>query len=261
MLNGLDLFSGIGGISYALCKFVRPIAYCEIDDYARAVLLSRMASKQIHSAPIWDDIRTFEGNSFKRIVDIIYGGFPCQNISLCGDGKGLGGEQSRLYWEIHRLAREIFPKWIFLENVPSIANRGGLEIVKSLTEIGYGCRWCVLSAEGCGAPQKRERFYLLAMANSPCCWQYFCTGNAKTDIEMADSSQTRFNRIRNPQRIEKRQSGAVVSCLSDFWEKTESPFCGVDDGLPYRVDRIGSLGNSVCPQTTEKAFKYLMGIK
>lgn len=109
MLNGLDLFSGIGGLSLALAPWVRPIAYCENDRYAQAVLLSRMARSQLRLAPIWDDVRSLSGDTLRwaGTIDIIYGGFPCQDISAAGLGAGLGGERSRLYWEIHRLAREL----------------------------------------------------------------------------------------------------------------------------------------------------------
>lgn len=75
MLNGLDLFSGIGGISLALRDYVRPIAYCEIDPYCQGVLLSRMASGDLDNAPIWDDVKTLNGKDLEA-VDIIVGGFP-----------------------------------------------------------------------------------------------------------------------------------------------------------------------------------------
>jgi len=90
-LNGLDLFSGIGGITLALSEWVRPIAYCEIDRYCQGVLLSRMRSGDISTAPIWDDVRTLKGEMLPK-VDIIYGGFPCQDISTAGHGKG--------YWAV-----------------------------------------------------------------------------------------------------------------------------------------------------------------
>ncbi len=162
MLNGLDLFSGIGGISLALSDWVRPIAYCEIDKYCQGVLLSRMANGNIPVAPIWDDVGTLRGETLVGITDIIYGGFPCQDISVAGHGKGLAGERSGLFWEIYRLAKEILPSYIFLENVPAITSRGGLTVVRAITEMGYDCRWCVISAASVGAVHKRERWFCLA---------------------------------------------------------------------------------------------------
>jgi DNA (cytosine-5)-methyltransferase 1 len=162
MLNGLDLFSGIGGLAVALRQYVRPIAYCEIDTYCQGVLLSNMVSKRIFVAPIWDDVKTLSRDNLPNCVDIIYGGFPCQDISIAGHGKGLAGERSGLYWQIHRLAKEIQPKFIFLENVPAILCRGGSAVVESLAEMGYDCRWCVISAASVGALHRRERWFLLA---------------------------------------------------------------------------------------------------
>ena len=91
LLNGLSLFSGIGGIDLALREWVRPIAYCEIDTYCQGVLLSRMASGDLHKAGIWDDIKTLQVvPTWPMFCDIIYGGSPCQGFSVAGAGKGLG---------------------------------------------------------------------------------------------------------------------------------------------------------------------------
>jgi len=164
MLNGLDLFSGIGGISLALKCYVRTVAYCEIDRYCQAVLLSRMSERKIDQAPIWDDITTLskeELRDFPRI-DIITGGFPCQDISVAGSGKGLEGKRSGLFFEIVRLVKEIEPSFVFLENVPAIRTRGLLRVADEFTKMGYDCRWTCLSASSVGAPHKRERWFFLA---------------------------------------------------------------------------------------------------
>lgn len=164
-MNGLDLFSGIGGIGIALEPWVRTVAYCERDRYAQGVLLSRMRSGDIDQAPIWDDVTTLRADLLPRI-DIIFGGFPCQDLSVAGLGKGLAGERSGLFFEIVRLARECEPRFVFLENVPAIRTRGGETVVKELAKIGYDCRWTTLSAAAVGAPHKRERWFLLAHSNS-----------------------------------------------------------------------------------------------
>jgi hypothetical protein len=97
-VNGLDLFSGIGGITLALSPWVRPVAYCENDRYAQAILLSRQASGDLPIAPIWDDIRTLTYSILPVVkIDIIYGGFPCQDISVAGLGAGLEGKRSGLF--------------------------------------------------------------------------------------------------------------------------------------------------------------------
>ncbi len=163
MLNGLDLFSGIGGISIALSQWVRTVAYCENEPYAQAVILSRIASGELDNAPIWDDVTTLSGlRHLPANIDIVYGGFPCQDISVAGAGVGLGGERSGLYFEVERLVREIAPTFVFLENVPAIRTRGLERVVKGLSSLGYDCRWTTLSASQVGAPHKRERWFLLA---------------------------------------------------------------------------------------------------
>jgi len=165
-MNGLDLFSGIGGITLALQDWVSPAAYCEIDPYCQSVLLQRMQEGNLPSAPIWDDIRTLPTDELPAI-DIIYGGFPCQDISVAGAQKGLEGERSGLFFEILRIIDETKAPFIFLENVPNIRTKGAERVCKELAERGYDCRWCNLSAADVGARHKRERWFLLGYAKRP----------------------------------------------------------------------------------------------
>jgi DNA (cytosine-5)-methyltransferase 1 len=165
-MNGLDLFSGIGGNTTALREWVKTVAYCEINPYAKAVLLSRMGDGSIPTVPIWDDITTLRGDMFDIPIDIIVGGFPCQDISCAGSGAGLAGECSGLFFEIVRLAKEIKPQFLFLENVAAIRTRGLDTVVETLADIGYDCRWGAISAYDMGAPHKRERWFLLANSRS-----------------------------------------------------------------------------------------------
>lgn len=292
MLNGLDLFSGIGGISLALREYVRTIAYCEIDPYCQGVLFSRMASNDLCMAPVWDNVSTLQGEQFSGIVDIIFGGFPCQDISVAGKGKGLEGERSGLFFEIVRLAKEIRPKYIFLENVSAITSRGGIEVCEEVTKMGYDCRWCVISAASVGALHRRERWFLLAHSK-----HYGSYGSQerrgieetihddqkKQDIpkqskgsdqsgmlamqSFSDSSGMRCEQG-SGERIQSEGSSSQheksrdnSSEVFDFWKDTEPPICGVANGLPFRVDQIRALGNLVCPQQVKEAFEILMGIK
>jgi len=161
LLNGLDVFSGTGGITIALNGKVKPIAYCENCRYAQSVLLSRMSEGILPNAPIWDDIRTLRGEMFDIPIHVIYGGFPCQDISVAGLQKGLDGERSGLVFEVFRLCRELKPVFIFLENVPAIRTNGLDRILQELTCLGYDCRWTMLSAAEVGANHKRNRWWLL----------------------------------------------------------------------------------------------------
>lgn len=238
-MNGLDLFSGIGGLTIALSEWVRPIAYCEIDPYCQGVLLSRMSTGELTNCPIWDDIKTLEGSRFVRgYVDIIFGGFPCQDISIAKIGNGLAGKRSVLFYEIVRLCGEIKPRFIFLENVPAITSRGGCEVVRAIASMGYDCRWCVISAESIGAPHKRERWFILAHSQSE-----------------------RFKERGLPMR-EETTHAKPENCFKCFsWDKEPEnrlELARVDDGIPFYVDRVKALGNAVVPAQAKEAFKTLM---
>lgn len=236
-LNGLSLFSGIGGLDVGLSEYVKPIAYCEIEPFCESVLLSRMQEGDLPKAPIWDDIRTLCGNQLPKVIDIIYAGFPCQDISIAGLGKGLEGERSGLFFEIMRLAKEIKPRFIFLENVPAITTRGGLQVVREITNLGYDCRWCIISAKSVGAMHLRKRWFLLANSKSK-----KCTGL--------------------PVRKKKRQSTTRICCkykTVNEWKKAVSEMDKLADGVPNQLDRIKALGNAVVPIQAKKAFKLLLG--
>lgn len=169
MLNGLDLFSGIGGIALALEPWVRTIAYCENDRYAQSVLLSRMRDGSLPCAPIWDDVSTLRADHLctpEIGIDIICGGFPCQDISVAGTGTGLDGERSGLFFEVVRLVGECRPRFVFLENVPALAVRGLDRVLLEFDALGYDARWTIVSAAEVGAPHLRERIWILAHANS-----------------------------------------------------------------------------------------------
>lgn len=230
-MNGLDLFSGIGGIGLALEPWVRTVAYCERDRYAQGVLLSRMRSGDIDSAPIWDDITTLRGDMLPRI-DIIFGGFPCQDLSVAGRGKGLAGERSGLFFEVIRLVKELSPRFVFLENVPAIRTRGLSEVVNALTEIGYDCRWTCLSASDVGAPHKRERWFLLAYSNSDSV-RIEQGGSSRTNRQRAvifgDNGEKKFMAHANGLRSSSQSVGDVRELAEASGRKEEtgdqSPVC------------------------------------
>lgn len=164
MLNGLDLFSGIGGLAVALRPWVRVVSYCERERYAQGVLLSRMRSNQIDRAPIWDDVQTLKGSMLPS-VDIVFGGFPCQDLSVAGNGAGLDGKRSGLVFELLRLVSECGSKFIFLENVPALSIRGLDRLLLELDAMGFDARWTIVSASEMGAPHLRERIWIFAHAN------------------------------------------------------------------------------------------------
>jgi DNA (cytosine-5)-methyltransferase 1 len=268
-MNGLDLFSGIGGLSIALKPWIRPIAYCENDKYAQANLLSRMWSGELTHAPIWDDVRTLQRDSLGSWVDIIYGGFPCQDISVAGDGAGLAGERSGLFFEIVRLAEETRAPFVFLENVPAIRTRGLREVVRAFADLGYDCRWTRISAAEVRAPHLRERWFLLAHSNSSKIghesgWGCGSLGEGKTKSRHDGREESLANSLREGL---ERQWGKPIGAGAQFsdtcdksWWTTEPNVGRVANGVSLRVDRLRGLGNAVVPAQAREAFKRLMGV-
>jgi len=271
-VNGLDLFSGIGGLSFALSEWVKPIAYCESERYAQSVLLSRMAEGKIGIAPIFDDVRSLNGRELPR-VDIVYGGFPCQDISAAGRGEGLAGERSGLYFEIERLIQETKPTFVFLENVPAIRTRGLGRVVWGLSELGYDCRWTVVSAQEVGAPHIRKRWFLLAHSNGMQLReeQRSKHGQRARSLQSDDASATQpladtaGKRCRKTGQLryeqsEERAPGGGEKIPRPSWWATEPNVGRVADGVPNRVDRLRGLGNAVVPLQAQVAFKRLCGL-
>lgn len=166
-MNELALFAGTGGgILGSYLLGWSTVAACEIEEYPRAVLLRRQLDGFLSRFPIWDDIKTFDGKPFKDRIDIITGGFPCQDISASGRGKGITGEKSGLWKEMARVVREVGPKFVFVENSPLLTSRGLGTVLSDLAEMGYNARWCVLGADDAGAPHIRKRIWILAYTNS-----------------------------------------------------------------------------------------------
>lgn len=287
-MYGLDLFSGIGGITKALKGYVEPVAYCENDRYAQATLLSRMAKGDIPLAPIWDDVTTLRGTMLPP-VEIVYGGFPCQDISNAGRREGLEGKRSGLFFEIIRLISEIRPRFVFLENVSAIPYRGLGTITTEFAKLRYDCRWGILSAKDVGANHLRERWWLLAHTSSirrrgrnrP---NEKREETAHRSKKMADSEGLRMEGEQLPGRLKrvlqsnsygssqklsdtssihaqgfKNRQGQRESRRSGWWS-VEPPVGRVADGVSMRVERLTGLGNAVVPEQAREAFERLMGL-
>jgi DNA (cytosine-5)-methyltransferase 1 len=162
-MNELALFAGGGGgILAGHMLGWRCVAAVEIEDYPRRVLLQRQADGLLPRFPIWDDIRTFDGKPWRGRVQVVTGGFPCQDISISGKGDGLEGERSSMWYEMARVVSEVLPRFVFVENSPMLTLRGGVRVIADLTAMGYDTRWTVMGAADVGAPHQRERMWILA---------------------------------------------------------------------------------------------------
>ncbi|WP_321301011.1 DNA cytosine methyltransferase [uncultured Sphaerochaeta sp.] len=169
-MNELHLFAGAGGgILGSQLLGHRTICAVEIEEYPRKVLLQRQREGMLPWFPIWDDIRTFDGKPWNGLVDIVSGGFPCQDISAAGKGNGIEGARSGLWSEMARVVGEVRPKFVFVENSPMLTSRGLYRVLGDFSTLGYDARWCVLGADDTGAPHRRKRIWILAYSNTDLC--------------------------------------------------------------------------------------------
>jgi DNA (cytosine-5)-methyltransferase 1 len=238
-----SLFAGIGGIDLGFercgmeCKW-----QVEINDYAQKVLAKHWP--KVHREK---DIRECSARNLER-VDIIAGGFPCQDISYAGLGAGLDGERSGLFLEAIRLVRELQPRAVVLENVAALLTRGLDRVLGALAEIGYDAEWHCIPASYVGAPHTRNRLFVMAYANS--------VGRRKSPI---------FQRVA-AQKLLPRDEWAGVSVAvhasAGFSGRVRripnGSFYGMAHGVPSRVDRLRGLGNAVVPQVAELVGKMVL---
>jgi DNA (cytosine-5)-methyltransferase 1 len=267
----LDLFSGIGGFSLGLKRAgMKTVAFCEIEPYPRAVL-----RKHWPEVPCYDDIRTLTATRLAADgidgIDIICGGFPCQNISLAGKGAGLAGKQSGLWFEYLRLITEIHPQAAIIENSPALRNRGLDQMLGALAALGYDAEWHCVPASALGAPHERDRIWIVANA------QTFGRGSRRQGRPFDAFSRLRDEARRNAadpykarlafgqgfsghaftQRAPLERDGHAHGGTISIWPD-EPALCGVDDGIPCRLDRIAALGNAVIPQIPEMIGRAIM---
>ena len=152
-----SLFSGIGGIDLGFeWAGIETKWQVEIDDYCQKLLSLRFPHTKKFT-----DVRKVGSHNLEK-VDIISGGFPCQDISVAGKGAGLEGERSGLWTELHRVISELRPRFAFIENVPMLTIRGGTRVISDLTEIGYDAEWTIISAKDVGAWHRRKRIWICA---------------------------------------------------------------------------------------------------
>lgn len=158
MLKVGSLFSGAGlcdlGLDWAGFEHAW---FCEVDPFCQAVL-----RRHWPSVPIYNDVSTLNGNSIQR-VDVLVGGFPCQDVSGAGKRAGINPKtRSGLWYEFKRVIEEMQPKYVIIENVRGLLSLGIEDVLQGLAEIGYDAEWEVLAAAALGAPHHRERVFIVA---------------------------------------------------------------------------------------------------
>jgi DNA (cytosine-5)-methyltransferase 1 len=277
-MRELSLFSGAGGgILGGTLLGWKTVCAVEIEKYCIEILLQRQRDGILPRFPIWDDITTFDGKPWKGRVDIITGGFPCQDISAAGKGAGLEGKRSGLWKEMARIVCEIKPEWCLIENSPLLTIRGLGIVLGDLATMGYDARWGVLGACDVGAKHKRERIWILANTNekrSRKIGTYIESSPQRkksNDIgsickNVSDSNENGFNNIyiqqrkfieTNKYKQERQPNKNNGKGSNRNWWSTESELGRVADGLANRVDRIAAIGNGQVPSVAAVAFIIL----
>jgi len=269
-----SLFTGIGGIDLGLERAGFEIAWqCELDSWCRQLLHQHWPS-----VPQYEDVTEMRGGQLEP-VEMLAGGFPCQDVSVAGRQAGLKeGTRSGLWSEYARLIGEIRPRYVLVENVPGLLVRGMDRVLGDLSELGYDAEWRTISAADVGAPHLRKRIWIVAYPAEQRL-QGGSTGRQNVSGVADQSERCSETRVADPvlpnanrPGLEKpgekgtlpRREVAVGHCGSvgsvfgatkqperSEWWVIEPNVGRVAHGVPKRVDRLKGLGNAVVPQIVE----------
>jgi DNA (cytosine-5)-methyltransferase 1 len=215
----------------------RTVCAVEREPYAASVLVARQNDGLLAPFPVWDDVCTFDGKPWRGIVDVVSGGFPCQDISAAGKGAGIDGERSGLWGEMARIIREVRPGHVFVENSPMLTSRGLGRVLGDLAAMGFDARWGVLGAHHVGAPHKRERIWIVADAVKD---RRKPVGITPRRVQQGSFFREFVGAIDNASQLE------AYGCIR---RKT--------DGLADDVDRLAALGNGQVPRVAATAWSIL----
>jgi DNA (cytosine-5)-methyltransferase 1 len=240
-LKHASLFTGIGGFDLAAIEAgFDNVFQVEIDDFCQKVL-----SKNFPNVTKYKDIRQFSATEYANKIEVLSGGFPCQDISISGKGVGIYGEKSGLWSEFNRVIKEIQPKYVIIENSPRLLRKGFEKVLYDLSESGYDAEWQCICASDYGYSHKRERLYIIAYSTSQ---------RWKGILHLLKRSLVEKN----------KKANALDSQCHPFlqFEKRfcQSPVLGMDDGIPKKLDvvnRLGALGNAIVWEIALDIFKII----
>ena len=300
-LNELALFAGAGGgILGSHLLGWNTVCAVERDAYAAQVLAQRQNDGILQAFPIWSDITSFDGKPWKGIIDVISGGFPCQDISAAGKGTGIDGARSGLWSEMARIIGEVRPKYVFVENSPMLISRGLARVIGDLAEMGYDAQWARFSASNFGAPHQRDRIWIVghsrserfntrgsnnkkhdghflgatskhtaAVANTSSKrleekWSPWGFNQKESDIgcDRSNVSNTKGTGWEQTRESKSRSTQRISGCGSEWsWWSVEPELGRVAHGVAYRVDRLKAIGNGQVSYVAKSAFKFLANNK
>lgn len=240
-MNVLDLFSGIGGFSLGLERAgMRTVAFCEIDPHCRKIL-----AKHWPGIPIIGDVHAAD---FPR-VDVITGGFPCQDLSESNvRGTGLAGPRSGLWRELLRAIRLVRPLYAIVENVAALLNRGMGTVLGDLAEIGYDAEWHCIPAATIGAPHIRDRVYIVA---DPAEGERRPLDPACERVAWSDAISQRPESSGRSAAVFEAAWGGDPIVVADTLSR-------MDDGIRVRMDGFDGCANAVLPQIPEAIGRAIM---
>jgi len=264
-MNELALFAGAGGgILGGHLLGWRTVCAVEWEPYPASVLCARQNDGLLSPFPIWDDVQTFDGKPWRGIVDVVSGGFPCQDISAAGKGAGIDGERSGMWGEMARIIHEVRPRYVFVENSPMLTSRGLGRVLGDLATMGFDARWGVLGAADVGANHQRDRIWIVGKN---------VADTSFTRCQRPDWSASRGQKKNPKLSMESKQLGNTDSmwelqqkgfkqdkwrwsCDSSWWQ-TEPNVGRVADGVAARVDRLKAIGNGQVPLCAATVWRIL----
>ena len=276
----LDLFSGIGGFALAaesIWDNLEIVGFCEIEEFSQKIL-----KKNFPNIPIHEDIRTLNTEIIKGQIDLLTGGFPCQDISVAGEGVGIEGERSGLWSEMFRVISNLRPRFIIAENVSAITFRGLDRVLSDFAKIRYNVEWQCISASSVGAWHKRERIWIIAypntnslrfrgkgeseerhqrginalsksssfretIPNSSCIRSQCEKKDERLGWKRPSKPSSRDGIQLRKSSISKPRLGRMVDGLS-YWVDEPGEIPRVGKNVKNRTERIKGLGNSIVPQ-------------
>ena len=238
-MNELALFAGAGGgILGGHLLGWRTVCAVEWEAYPASVLVQRQNDGTLPAFPIWDDVQTFDGKPWRGRIDVVSGGFPCQDISCAGKGAGIEGDRSSMWKHMARIIGEVRPRYAYVENSPMLVGRGLTTVLSDLAEMGYDAKWGIMGAHHVAAPHKRDRIWIVANADKQ---------------RRKKRHSNKETRIKSQQRHNIDRLG-----LAEYWRGfSASRIRRADDGVANRVDRLKAIGNGQVPQVAALAWNIL----
>lgn len=229
-----SLFSGIEGFGFgAEMAGVETVWACEIEKFPREII-----KKHNDILRLYGDIRELQKPGY---VDVISGGFPCQDISVAGKGEGITGERSGLWREMHRVIGGVRPRYILIENSPMLLRRGFEQVLGGLSKIGYDAEWKCISNADFGFPHLRERLYVIAYPS-------------ENRLQGATCQYGEVESIFKQKTSKKVGAYAIAKGIHSL---ADCEHIRVGNGLPDWTHRIKALGNAVNPYIAKYLFECI----